>query len=111
MGEHLIVPPGQEEAVLKSLVGPTYKLEPVCPLCGHQGAERVFETPEGDVVVPCYLGWCAAAGVHAPICEGERLPLPVGGEKGGRMIRCSSCRYWTHPSAFCRPTGPVHTHG
>lgn len=103
----VVVPEGQEAAVISALVGPIHDLEPICPLCGNQGAERVFETPDAEVAVPCFLSWCAAHGVHAPIREGECIPKP-GEEKGGRMIRCSACGYWTHPSAFCRPTGPAH---
>lgn len=118
--EHIIVPPGQEAEVIKTLVGPTYELEPVCPLCGHQGASRVWfqeDTPPGEpheevASVGCYLNWCAAHGVHAPIRRNERMPYSFNSEPEGvreaKNIRCDGCGYFTQPSAFCRPTGPAY---
>lgn len=120
MPQYVIVPEGQEEAVASFLAGPIIDLEPVCPLCGHQGAARLDEHREtGErVYIPCYLTWCAAHGVTAAVRNADDMPRwpsvkspdssgYISAAKHPTSVRCDSCGYHSPPSAFCRPTGPA----
>lgn len=116
--EHIVIPPGQEAEAIRGLVGPTYDLEPVCPMCGHMGAGRLEEhrVTKERTVTPCFLSWCGAHGVLAPYrYDAERprfemVPNPDGcGHTGARRsvgVKCDACGYVSHASAFCTPTGP-----
>lgn len=119
---HIIVAEGDELAVAEALAGPIYEFEPVCCMCGGTEAVRVEEHRETGEVweTPCYLTW-NHSGVLAPYrpdaepprYEMVKSPDGPGHISAGRIVgvKCVSCDWLSHASAFVRATGPAYRGG